>query len=155
MAFLAVVAVDAPMQLQHVFTAGHLVQPVYILCHNCRKPPGGLQLGQLTVGGVGAGGQADHFLPVEIKEFRRMADKKAMAQDGFGRIVKLLMVKPIDRTKIGDARLGADTGAAEKHYAAGAVDHLLQLFYILVHGVSSFSVRKKPPVGGFMLTASA
>ena len=138
MALLAVIAVNAAVQFKHFFAAGHLVQTINILRDNGRELSGGFQLRQLAVGCIGTGCKTDHLLPVEIVKLRRVADKKAVAEDGFRWVIKFLIVKAIDRTEIGNAAFGRDTGTAEKDYAMVLINHLLEFLDILIHKGTSF-----------------
>ena len=76
---LAVVAVDAAVELQHVFAAGGLVEPVDILGHHGLQFSGGLPFRQLVVGGVGLGLRGQHLGPIEAEEFFGVAFVEGMA----------------------------------------------------------------------------
>ena len=136
MAFKTIIAVDAAVQLQNLFAAGHLVQAVNILGHNGHQLARGLQLRQLAVRRIGAGGQTKHFLPVKIKKLRRVTDKKTVAEDGLRGIGVLLMVQAVYGTKIRDSAFGGDAGPAEKNDTARIIYQLLQFIGLIGHGIS-------------------
>lgn len=128
------------------------MQTINILRDNGRELSGGFQLRQLAVGCIGKGCKTDHLLPVEIVKLRRVADKKAVAEDGFRWVIKFLIVKAIDRTEIGNAAFGRDTGTAEKDNAMGFINHLLEflIFSSIKEPPLENNLLKKPPMGGFL-----
>ena len=76
---LAVVPVNAAVQLQNLPAAGGLMQPVDVLGDDGLQLSRRLQLRQLPVGGVGLGLRRQHLRPVEAEKFLRVAFVKAMA----------------------------------------------------------------------------
>ena len=97
---------DAAVQLQHIFTARHLVQPINILCNNSGQLARSLQFSQLVVSSIGLCRNAYHFLTIKIIKLCGMTDKKAVTENGFRRVIKLLMIQSINRAKIGDPAFG-------------------------------------------------
>ena len=80
------------MELIHHLAARHLVQPVDILGNHRLELARPLQLGQLLVGGVGLGVQAEHLVPVKPVEIPGVSHKIGMAENGLRRLVVLLAV---------------------------------------------------------------
>ena len=78
-AVLAVIAVHAAMELQHIAAAGGLVEPVDVLGHHCPQLSLLLPLGQLIVGGIGLGVRCQKLGPIEPEKFFRVAFIEGMA----------------------------------------------------------------------------
>ena len=76
---LAVVPVDAAVELQHVPAAGGLVEPVDVLGDDGFQPALRLPLRQLFMGGVGLGVRGQQLGPVEAEKFFGVAFVKCMA----------------------------------------------------------------------------
>ena len=102
------------------------MQAVDVLGHNGAQLSRRLQLGQLFVGGVGLGLQAEHLVPVKAVEFLRPGVEKGAAEDLLRRVVVLLVVQPVHTAEIGDAALGGHPRPAEKDDGAALVHPLLQ-----------------------------
>ena len=127
----AVVAQGAAVQLQHVFAARRLMQPVDVLGDHRLQPALSLKSGQTQMGGVGPGVLHDQLGPVKSVEFLRIRFKKAAADDLFRRVLPLLVVQTVHAAEIRDAALGAHPRAPEKHNIVALCDQILQL---PVHG---------------------
>ena len=124
---LADVAVDAAVQLQDIPASGHLVQAVNILCYHSRQSPGTLQFGQLFVGGVGLGSETDHFVSIKSVELLCVPFKVSVAEDGFRRYGKLLVIQSVLTAEIRNAALCGNAGTAEEDNPPGGIDPGLQL----------------------------
>ena len=129
----AVVAQDAPVQLQHLAAAGFLVQPVDVLGDDGFQLALPLPLRQLPVGGVGLGVQCQHFAAVKVVKLLRVGLKKRVAEHGFRRILEFLAVQPVHAAEVLDAGLRADACAAEKDDVVAPVHQFFQLHDGFVH----------------------
>ena len=113
------------MQLQHLLTSRHLVQPVNVLGHHRFQLARRFQLGQLLMGPVGLCIQAKHFIFVKPVKFFRMIQEKGMAQNFLRRIVVFLMIQAIHAAEIRNAALRRYAGAAKKYNVIRTGDQLL------------------------------
>ena len=78
-AFLAVVPVDAAVELQNTLAAGGLVEAVDVLGDDGLQLAGGLPLRQLIVGGVGLRVGGQELGPVKAEKFFGVAFVEGMA----------------------------------------------------------------------------
>ena len=78
-AVLAVIAVHAAVELQHIAAAGGLVESVDVLGHHCPQLSLPLPLRQLIVGSVGLGVGSQKLGPIEPEKLFRVAFIEGMA----------------------------------------------------------------------------
>ena len=57
-----------------------------------------------------------HFVAVKLKKFLGVSHEKVMAQNILWRVLVLLVVQSVGRTKIGNVTFGRYTRSAEKNY---------------------------------------
>ena len=127
-AFFAVVPQNAAVQLQHLAASRLLVQAVDVLGDHGLQLPLLFPLGQLPVGGVGLGPGGQHLGPVKVVKFRLVADIEAVAEDGFRRVLELLVIQAVHTAEIRDSGLRGHSGPAEKHHVVRFRHPLPQLF---------------------------
>ena len=94
--------------------SGCLVEAVDILGDDSVQLAHFLQAGQHPVGRVGLGVGEEHLIVVEAVKLLGVFAVKAVAQNGFRRIIILLVVQPVHTAEIRNAALGGDAGAAKK-----------------------------------------
>ena len=140
----AVVTQNAAVQLEHLFAPRLLVQTVDVLGHHRGKPSLLLPPGKHFMGHVGRKAQRQHFFLVEPEKIFRFFQKKAVADNGFRRIIELLTVQAVHAAKVRNPRLGADPRAAEKDDVPAAFHPLLQRFYFIHRGIPSFFYKIHP-----------
>ena len=102
------------------------MQPVDVLCDDSRQLSLALKRGQAPVRGVGLRVQRQHFFAVKPEKGLRLANKKAVAENGLGRHVIALMIQPVNAAEIWNPRRGTDAGAAKKDDALAACNHFFQ-----------------------------
>ena len=123
------------MQLQHVFAAGRLMQPVDILRDDRAQLAFGLQFRQTLMRPVRLNAVDHELFPVEAVIFLRVAGEKARAEDRLGRIFPLLVVQAVHAAEIRDPAFRADACAAEKDDVAAPVDPVFELLHFRIHPV--------------------
>ena len=121
------------MKLQHLVTAGHLVQAVDVLGDNGFEFSLLFPLGQLVMGGIGPGFGAEQLLAVEVVKLLGVFFVKGVAEHGFRRILEFLVVQPVYAAEIPDTGLCADTGSAEKDNVVAGIYQFLQFANIFLH----------------------
>ena len=132
MAFSAVIAENAAVELIDIFTAGSLMETVDILGNDSGQLTLFFQLSQFKVSGIWFSIEAEHFSAVEAIELRSITDEEGVAEDSFRRIVPLLMVETVNAAEVRDTAFGGHTGAAEEDDAFRAGNNIGK-FRDLVH----------------------
>ena len=122
------------MQLQHIFAACQLVQPINVLGDDGSQLALLFQLGQPQMRGVGPGTGHDQLFAVKIIKFFGFFLKKGMAQNFLRRVFVLLVIQPVHAAKIRNAAFGRNACSAEKHDIAAFLDQLFQLLLFIFHG---------------------
>ena len=112
------------MELVNGLGASRLMQAVDVLGDDRFQPALPFQLCQPQVGRVGLCPMDDELLAVEVKKFCGVGLVEGVGEHRLGRVLEFLVVQPVHRAEIGDAALGRDAGAAEKHDPVAAVDPL-------------------------------
>ena len=102
------------------------MQTINVLGNDGRELSFLLPLSKLSVGDIRFKAQREHLFPIEAKEIGRIPQVKAVTDDGFGRIFKMLAVKSVHTPKIRDAGLGAHPGTAEENNGTAFRYPLLQ-----------------------------
>ncbi len=97
------VPVYRAVKLKNVFTAGFLVEAVYVLRNNGQKPAFPFKFRKLYMRGVRLCVEVEHFVAVKVKKALSVFFKKAVAEHYFRRVIVLLVVKPVHAPKVGDA----------------------------------------------------
>ena len=109
-----VVAQDAAVKLIDPTASRLLVQAVDILGHHGAELSFSLPPGQHLVGYVGFKAQRQHLLPVKTVKILRVSEEKAVADDGFRGIVKLLAVQSVHAAKVRNTRFRTHACPAKK-----------------------------------------
>ena len=103
------------MQLKNIPAARLLVQAVDVLRHDRAQLSLALPAGERLVRGVRLHIRRKQFFPVKAVEIVGMRIEKVVAEDGFRRIIELLVIKSIHAPEIGNAGLGRHARAAEEN----------------------------------------
>ena len=123
----------AAVKLQHVFASRRLMQPVYILRDDGLELTLALKLREAEMRAVRLHAVHHELLPVEAIVLRRVALKKAVAEYSLGRVLPLLVVKPVHTAEIGYPAFRAHARATEKDDVITFGDHFFKFCDIPVH----------------------
>ena len=111
---LAVIAQRRAVQLKNIPAARLLVQAVDVLRHDRAQLALALPAGERLVRGVRLHIRRKQLFPVEPVKIVGMRIEKVVAQDGFRRIIELLVIKSVHTPEIRDAGLGRHARTAEE-----------------------------------------
>jgi hypothetical protein len=125
--------VDTAVQFDNRFASRLLVQSVDVLGYHSCKLAVSFEAGECFVGFVGAYSIDHHFFPVKSEEFLGMAQEKKLAQDGFRRIIPVLVVESVGTSEVRNAAFGGYSGAAEEHDCGAVCNQLLQQYNFVFH----------------------
>ena len=103
------------------------MQIVDVLRHDSAAFALALPLSELEVRGVRLSVQREHLCTVETVKFLGFGEEKRVAQDGFRRILVLLIVQTVHRAEIRNAAFGRDARTAEKYDVVAVIDPVLEL----------------------------
>ena len=126
---LAVVPVDAAMELQHVPAAGGLMEPVDVLGDDGFQLALPLELRQTQMRRVGLCSLDDELIAVEAVELLGALFPEGVTQDRLGRVIVFLMVEAVHTAEVRDAALGGNARPAKEHDAAAFGNDLFQCLY--------------------------
>lgn len=121
----AIVAQNAAVKLQNVFTARRLMQAVYVLGYYRFQLARRLQPRKIYMRGIGLRPEIEHFVAVKFKKFLCTVGEKGVRHYLLGRVGVFLGIQPVLRAEVGYAALGAHPRPAEKYYALALVYYLL------------------------------
>ena len=117
LALHAEIAMHAAMELQHVFAAGRLVQPVDVLRNYGAQRTLCLKLRKAPMRCIRFGIQRDHLVAVILEKRLGVAVEKSTRDNLLRRQLVFLRIETIGAAKVGDAAFGGHACAAEKHHA--------------------------------------
>ena len=124
------------MEFIDLFAAGCLMQAVNVLGDNSQELAFLFPLGELQVRLVGLGVERQHLIPVETEESFWLLHKEGMGQDGFRRVIILLIIESVYAAEIRDTAFRGNAGTAEEDDSMGIGDHLLK--GVIWHKAASF-----------------
>ena len=111
---LAVIAQRRAVQLKNIPAARLLVQAVDVLRHDRAQLALSLPAGERLVRGVRLHIRRKQLFPVKAVEIVGVRIEEVVAEDGFRRIIELLVIKSVHAPEIGNAGLGRHACAAKK-----------------------------------------
>ena len=116
------------------------MKSVNILGNDCLQLALLLPLCQLPVCRIGLGRETKHLILIKTEELFRLLPVKGMTQNGFRRVIILLMIQSIHTPEVWDSTLRRHSCSTEKYNIITVINHLTQLFHrIHTHRIHTLS----------------
>ena len=98
------------------------MKPIDVLRDDGGQFPATLKFRKFLMRSVRLCIQKKHLCAVKPVEFGRIRFEETAAQNRFGRVVVLLMIKPVHTAEIRNSAFGGNARAAEEHNSFGFFD---------------------------------